>query len=237
MKKLFYFFILIFIFFQSNQVFAQYLDYLPTSKYYNDQLSSGINNYGFTESVYSQFTGYDIFDDPNLPSSIFTNVQWYQLETLSLEALPAWAWGFELQNFTATSEESYSGESPAIGPDVDMTLYMHSFNVRMFFGDLIEDNIQAYFNIGWGFINGDFASTTATAPTESSNTSFFGFLTSRAVGAQIEMEKGVGMMVEYRALTANRTKTSNDPFDQAPGEDLYLDFSGTMINLTVYMQY
>lgn len=237
MKKIFYLFVLVFITLQTKQALAQYPDFSISTEFYADQLSSGINNYGYSESVYSQFTGYDIFDDPNLPTSMFQNLQWFRLYTLDVEAVPSWAWGFEFQRFTATSEESYSGEGSAVGPDVNMTLYLNSFNMRAFFGDLVQDSIQGYINIGWGIVSGDFASTTATPPLESSTTSFRGPLASRTIGVQIAMEAGFGIMLEYRNLSANRTKTSNDPFNQAPGEDLYLDFGGAMINFTLYSQF
>ncbi|MBT4090503.1 MAG: hypothetical protein HOE30_18610, partial [Deltaproteobacteria bacterium] len=197
---------------------------------YPDQFNWGLFNYGFTESIYYQFSGNSIFAGGNSPAGVL-NFGWIRIMPLDFQYMPGMAYGAEFINFSSTSEDVYAGDADVVtGPAINMDVYLTNFKIRLFFMDPFEELLHPFFGISWGLILGDFKTTKVGG--EKFTTNFVGFSVSRNVGVQVKLGERGGLVTEFRAVTANSVKTSNDPFDQDPGDSVNLDFSGITIALS-----
>jgi len=202
---------------------------------YIDQFSSGMINYGFTESLYYQFTGNSIFEDGTFPAALLTNVTWNHFVPLEYKYLPAYSYGAELQYFSATSNDVYTGDDEVvIGPSVNMNLFQASFFIKAYFMDPLKEFLHPFFGFGWGLLSGNFDSTKVGG--SQSTTTFIGPLSYRTFGTEVRLSERGGLMMELRTLTASAV-TSNDPFDQSDEDDVSLDFSGVQVALTGYFRF
>jgi hypothetical protein len=205
----------------------------PTANY-PDQYSGGMINFGLIENTYYQFSGDSIFKGGNSPTGLL-NLGWIRIIPLDFQYLPGMAYGAEFMNFTSTSEDVYAGAAKVVtGPSIDMNLNLTNFKLRLFFMDPFTELLHPFFGISWGMIFGDFKTTTAS---QKISTDFFGFYVSRNIGVQIKLGDRGGMVTEFRTVTANSVKTSNDPFDQGAGSSINLDFSGIAIALSGYYRF
>ncbi|MBU2647061.1 hypothetical protein KKI24_20295 [bacterium] len=202
---------------------------------YRDQFNWGLINYGFTEHVYYQFSGDGIFSGGNSPSS-FLNIGWIRIIPLDFKYLPGMAFGADFMNLSQTSEDVYSGDSDVVtGPAIDMSLYVTDVKIRLFFMDPIAETLHPFFGISWGLVFGDFKTTKVGG--QKYSTDFFGFLVSRNIGVQIKIGERGGLVTEFRTVTANSVRTSNDPFGRGSDGSVNLDFSGITIALTGYYRF
>lgn len=218
-----------------------------------NQISSGIYNYGFIESVYYQFTGYGVFKDGVLPSTLLMagtlpfdipyldysipapSFSWDRISQLDWDIPGGWSYGAEIHNYYATSETTYQGEGDFLAPDVKMDLHFWSLVLKLFLLDPVTSLYQPYIGVSWGIINGSFDSTTVDG--EQYDTSFFGAQGSRILGIQLNMSESWGGVFEFRTTTAY-AETSNDPFNQSKSSNkLNLDFSGALVSINVYYRF
>ncbi|MBU2514774.1 hypothetical protein KJ966_25910 [bacterium] len=199
----------------------------------NDQFSTGLLNYGFTESVYYQFSGESIFEDGNpLSGAPFLNYAWTNLNPLDFKIPPAWSYGAEFQYYSSDSESVYSGENDVAGSAINMSLYMFNFNVKAFALDPIKEFLHPYFGVGWGVLTGYFA-TKQTETGKAYETTFFGPFNYQMIGVQIMLGNKWGIIAEFKNLRGTAA-TSNDPFDQGEGNSVSLAFDGVIIGLSAY---
>jgi len=206
-----------------------------SSKKYYEQLSMGQFNYGYIESVYSQFSGNSIFEGGNSPTALFTNITWNHIIPLEFKYIPGISVGGDFLHFNSNSESVYNGSDDVVtGPSIDMLLYMSSFMVKAFFMDPFDEFLQPYFSVGWGIIFGEFDSTKVGG--DKSSSSFTGGITHRSIGIQIKLSDQAGMIMETRTQTA-RARTSNDPFNQSSGSTVDLVFDGIMIGLSGFYRF
>jgi len=205
----------------------------PTADY-TDQYNWGMINYGYKENIYYQFSGDAIFNGGNSPTGLL-NIGWTRIIPLNFQYLPGMAYGAEFMNFTSTSEDVYAGDAEVVtGPAINMNLNLTNFKLRLFFMDPFTELLHPFFGISWGMIFGDFKTTTAI---QKFSTDFFGFLVSRNIGVQIKLGDRGGMVTEFRMVTANSVKTSNDPFNQGTDGSVNLDFGGIAIALSGYYRF
>lgn len=207
----------------------------PSVSYF-EQLSTGLFNYGYVDSIYYQFSGNSIFEGGNSPTAMFSSITWTHIIPLEYEHVPGIALSADFINFSSDSDSVYGGDEgdTVDGPSIDMLLFMSSFMVKVFFMDPIEEFLQPYFAVGWGVIFGSFESTKVNG--DKSSTSFTGRTSHRNLGAHIKLSDRAGMIMEFRIQTARAT-TSNDPFNQSSGSSVDLIFDGIMIGLSGYYRF
>ncbi len=202
---------------------------------HDDQINTGILNYGLSNSVYYQFSGEDIFEDGNpVEGSLGFNWNWSHFNKLDYRIPRAWSYGAELLYFNSTSESIYSGSGDVSGSSIDMNLYMFSVALKAFFMDPVEDYLQPYWGVGWGAFFGDFKSVQNVTNKEST-TNFNGLLNYQVLGIQIMLMERVGLMAEIKNMRAS-ADTSNDPFNQGDGDTVELMFDGVIIGLTGFVR-
>lgn len=218
----------------------------------NNQLSTGIFNYSLLDPIYKQFTGYDDFDDSRVPLSMFVSgrlpyvdegspyakipspcITWIKMDKTGFDLPPSWAYGVEFLSFSSTTDSAYSDKDDATAPDVDMSLYIATLKVRVFFMDAFEEAIQPYFEVGWGTIFGTFESK---IDGKDKKTNFYGLQTSRVLGTNVAMSPTWGFFFELRTLNG-KAKTSNDPYNQGDGDSMDLDIDGSITTASVYYRY
>ncbi len=200
-----------------------------------DQFNWGLINYGFTENLYYQFSGNNLFEGGNSPSS-FINLGWTRIIPLDFQYVPGMAYGAEFLTFSTTSEDVYSGDADVVtGPSINMDFYMTNFKIRLFFMDPFAELLHPFFGISWGAIFGDIKTTKVGGDKFSTN--FFGLSISRNIGVQIKLGDRGGLVTEFRAVSGRSVDTSNDPFNQGSGSSVGLDFSGIIIALTGYYRF
>lgn len=218
----------------------------------NNQLSTGIFNYSLLDPIYKQFTGDPDFDDSGIPLSMFVSgrlpyvdedspyaglpspcVTWVQMDKTGFEIPSSWAYGLEFLSFSATSETSYTGDNSASVPDVNMSLYMLTLKIRIFFLDAFDEAIQPYFETGWGTIFGTF---TSKIDGEDKKTNFYGLQTSNTLGTNVTMSPEWGFFFEIRTITGD-ADTSNDPFNQGDGKSVKLNINGSITTASIYYRY
>lgn len=220
---------------------------------YQEQISFGIYNYGFLDSVYSQYTGDSVYDEGSLPTTFFTGAKsdwkipftnsrvplpcivWDHLEAIDYDMPGGYSFGAEFLNFAATSEEYYTGEKDVVAPEVEMKMYLWSITLKLFLFNPFEKQILPYFGVAWGIINGRFKATDIEGKNKTT-TRFFGPQNSRMIGVQLMMSRQWGGILELRSTTAF-AKAGNDPFDQSANGDLEIDFSGSMVSATGYYRF
>ncbi|PCI24687.1 MAG: hypothetical protein COB67_11460 [SAR324 cluster bacterium] len=203
------------------------------------QMHSGLMNMGFSDSVFKQFTGDGDFSDAKSATSFFTNVAWQSLSPFrpggkKVDLMSAYSYGFEFYRLSESTGTVLMDNTTA--PDVSLEVNYWSVNLRgYFFNDPFEDSVQPFFGGGWGFFDGSFSSTTSDG--NSHNTSFRGLMAYRSFGVQIALGETSGLIMELREISTSKVIASNDPFNQAAGEDLELDFNGGMINITGFFRF
>jgi hypothetical protein len=202
----------------------------------NDQFSTGILNYGLSESVYYQFSGESIFKDGKpFSGDLLFNWNWTHFKQLDSSIPAAWSYGGEFLYFNATSKSVYSGEDTVSGSSIDMNLYMFSAAIKIFFLDPVKEFLHPYWGVGWGILLGDF--TTKKNLTGSNHyTPFNGVLSYQVLGVQIMFMERAGIMAEIKNMRANAS-TSNDPFDRGNGDSVDLIFDGVIIGLTGFYRF
>ncbi len=193
------------------------------------QASSGMINYGYQTHVFSQFTGRtDIFGDGNGPASTFANISLQVLELFEDLEMPAgFSYGFEVARFSQDSQSVYTGKGDVIGPAVNLNSYLWDIVARLYFYDPFESQFQPYIGAAWGWVNGDIHSRSAGFDTRSS---FLGIMATQIFGANVMIGERMRIAIELRNLRSKNVSVSNDPFNQGGGQDLTLDFTGTMLN-------
>lgn len=206
----------------------------PPASNFSEQYNWGLINYGFLDNVYYQYSGNRIFKGGNSPST-FINIGYLNILPIDLKYMPGLAYGGEFQYHTATSEDVYAGDDDTIGPSIDMSLYITNVRLRLFFMDPFKEKLQPFFGLSWGILFGDFDTTKVGG--DKYSTYFSGMTISRNFGVQIKIGNRGGLITEFRSVTANAVKTSNDPFDQGSGDSMTLDFSGNTVALTGYYRF
>ncbi len=202
---------------------------------HDDQINTGMLNYGLSKSVYYQFSGEDIFEDGNqLEGSLGFNWNWTHFNKLDYRIPRAWSYGAEFLYFNSTSESVYGGSGNVSGSSIDMNLYMFSVALKAFFMDPVEDYLQPYWGVGWGAFFGDFK-TVQNVTNNEFTTNFNGLLNYQVMGIQIMLMERVGLMAEIKNMRAS-ADTSNDPFNQGDGESVELMFDGVIIGLTGFIR-
>lgn len=202
----------------------------------NDQINTGILNYGLSESIYYQFSGEEIFEDGNpLSGGLALNWNWTHLNQLDYKIPPAWSYGGEFLYFSSTSDSTYSGGGSVSGSDINMNLYMLSMALKAFFMDPVNEFLQPYWGAGWGIFWGDF-DTTQNITGSKHETSFSGVLSYQVFGIQIMFLKRGGIMAEIKNMRA-KGATSNDPFKQGNGGSVDLNLDGVIIGLTGFYRF
>lgn len=202
---------------------------------HDDQINTGLLNYGLSKSVYYQFSGEDIFKDGNpVGGSLGLNWNWSHFNKLEYRIPRAWSYGAEFQYFNSTSESIYSGSGDVNGSNIDMNLYMFSIALKAFFMDPVEDYLQPYWGVGWGAFFGDFK-TVQNVTNNEYTTNFNGLLNYQVMGIQIMLMERVGLMAEIKNMRAS-ANTSNDPFNQGDGDTVELMFDGVIIGLTGFVR-
>ncbi|MCP4750906.1 MAG: hypothetical protein GY866_08440 [Proteobacteria bacterium] len=209
-----------------------------TASEYRSQYHWGINNYGYNEQVYYQFSGKEIFSNGTSPSGMMNMVGWNSLSSLKLKYVPAFSYGLNFQYFTSTSDSVYSGDEETVaGPSIDMQLIALSFSLKAYFMNPLKEILHPFFGLSWGLLSGTFNTTQEAVDGGGKfSTSFMGPLSTRDMGMQIRLSQRAGILAEVRILTCS-ARTSNDPFDQAPGKDMEINFNGIMINLSGYYRF
>ena len=202
-----------------------------------NQLSTGMINYGYADHVYAQYTGDSDYAGGNAPTSLFTNINYLKVHRLDLpypflEFARGWAWGLEFINFTSTPETVLL--KPAAVPTVEMTANVMTANGRLYFRDLHTDNLQPFVGMGLGVISGEFAGSTQNG--DATRSTFSGLVHFRTFGANLVLAPQWGLILEMRSVTSPSVKVSNDPYQQSNGS-LYLNFSGTMLNMVGYYRF
>ncbi|MDH5559258.1 MAG: hypothetical protein OEY59_00210 [Deltaproteobacteria bacterium] len=206
------------------------------SDYTVKQLSSGMSNYGYIQSVYYQYTGNPIFEASNPPKGVFSNMNWLNIHEVNLYLPKGFGYGFEYMRFYSSSQSTYLGKDNVIGPDINMQVDFWSFTVRGFFQSPMKEPLQPYFGAGWGVMSGVF-DTIKVDGSEHQNR-FQGLINYRSIGTQLMFSEIVGISVEIRSLTSNKVRVSGDPFGVAEiDSDLFLDFSGSMLNLFGFIRF
>ena len=212
------------------------------SSRYSHQFSVGKKNYGYNESLYYQYSGESIYKNGNPPNGEFTGVTWSKLVSLDFDIPAGWAYSGELLYFSSTSSSVYSGKESVVGSDIDMDLWMLSFDIRAYFLDPFKDFLQPYFGVGWGGIfclGGFMCSQFKTVMKDSAKrvtTRIAGVLNYQLIGIQMKLNDRAGIQAEFKILRALAT-TSNDPYHRASGKRLRLNLGGMIIGLSLYYRF
>lgn len=210
-----------------------------------EQASVGILNYGYLDNVYAQLTNdYDTWGDGFSPTSSGKNISYTWIDVLGgSEYIKGFGWNLEYANYTSTSSSTINtDQTTVIAPSIIMNLNTFNFGMRLYFKDLIREPFQPYFGLGYGYIQGSFDIEKALSQDAPIKTNFWGISSYRVLGANLRMNRFFGVNIEYRGITATEVGTSNDPWDvqaqqENPDKKWYLDFSGTMLNVTAYMRF
>lgn len=197
---------------------------------FDDQYNTGVLNYGYQKSAYYQYTGESIFEDGNsLGGEILQNILWTRLKPMDTKIPAAWGYGAEFLYFSSTSESVYSGNDDVTGSLINMTMFMTSVNVKLFFMDPVKDFLHPYWGVGWGVLFGEFAGKNISGG--SVHTPFSGVQTYQVMGVQIKLFERGGLMAEIKNMRASAT-TSNDPYSQGGGGKVGLTLDGVIIGFT-----
>lgn len=193
-------------------------------------------SYGYTaEHPYYQFTGDSDFkkeSDMTGPISLFSNVYWQVFKKFGEnDYLTQWSYGFEIVQFSSTSESAYTGTKSITAPLVDMNLTFSSLAGKIYFFDVWKAPFQPFLGLSYGWMQGEISSSYTGI---SARTNLGGFFTTQSYGANVLISEQTGVVVELRNTRANHMIASNDPFGQ--GFD-YLDFTGIMLNMTGYFRF
>lgn len=197
---------------------------------FDSQFNTGVLNYGYQTSAYYQYTGENIYENGNpLGGELFQNVLWARLRPLDTKIPVAWSYGAEFLYFSSTSESVYNGNDDVTGSLIDMSLFMPSVNVRLYFMDPVREFLHPFWGVGWGVLFGEFAGKNISGG--SVHTPFKGMHTYQVMGVQIKLFERGGIMAEIKNMRASAT-TSNDPYNQGNGDTLNLKLDGVIIGFT-----